>query len=160
MLGTIAPDPTVREFDIAAMVDYLKRNGYRVSKAQKVAPITDQPDVRRCVHCGTTAARTVTIGGRKRADKVARGICTDCYRFGPNLHAVPMRPRDPARMARLLAVWRRAHHRFAARHAEHGGFATSTKQAERLAGRILHAMSREPMERDYTGGRDIFGRMQ
>ena len=31
MLGT-SPDPTVRELDIASMVDYLKEHGYNVSK--------------------------------------------------------------------------------------------------------------------------------
>lgn len=160
MLGTFAPDPTVRELDMAGMVDYLKAHGYRVSKARKVATITDQPDVRRCVHCGTTATQTVTIGGRKRADKVARGICTDCYRFGPNLHAVPIRPADPVRMERLMRVWRRAHNRYARRYRTLGASGYMTSSAERLAGRLLHAMSREPMERDYTGGRDIFGRMQ
>ncbi len=32
MLGTLAPDPTVREMDVAGMVDYLKQHGYTVSK--------------------------------------------------------------------------------------------------------------------------------
>jgi hypothetical protein len=79
---------------------------------------------------------------RKAAYLREVGVCEACYRFGPRNKCTPRVSADPERYARLYAIWRRAHRRFARRYAEAGnGRTINVGQAERLAGRILHAMS-------------------
>jgi hypothetical protein len=136
------------------MIAALEAAGYKVTKARAKAVRYSEAgvDIRRCVHCGSAATRTTMAGARKPKDRREVGICEDCYRFGAGLHQVPNVPADPIRAARLLRVWRRAHHRYARRYAvlSSGWF---TGEAERFAGRILIAIQRQAFVRTLDAAR-------
>ena len=159
-ITTDAPNPAgIPELDIPGMVAALKARGYRVSKpAAKRSDALSAAMVSACVHCGGPTRHVTAIGGKRQRDKRKVGLCTDCYRFGPRMHSIPVRPENPEHAARLLRVWRRAHNRMAARARRYGWHSPQRRNTEALAGRILRAMDAEPMIREYTPESKIPGR--
>lgn len=153
---TLALNPAgLPELDIPGMIAMLKAQGYRVSKPKAAA--ADEPISAGCVHCGGPIRhRTALRAGKTKRQRVPVGLCDPCYRFGPRMTTIPIRPSDPARHERLMRVWRRAHNRFARRRRVNERDPL-TYSAERLAGRLLAAITNEPTERDYVSESKIPG---
>lgn len=130
---------------IDAAIALLAQSGYKVTRSRPRAAQPSTPAAMPCAHCGTPASRLARIGGGKGMRRAAYlrevGVCEACYRFGPRNKYTPRVSADPARYARLYAIWRHAHHRYARRYADADlKYGSLTREADRLTDKIKKAM--------------------